>query len=76
MTCSQLGGACDQAFHADTFEEMGELSKKHAMEMAEKQDVAHVQAMERMKEKMQYPEEMQEWMEAKQKEFDTLPEDK
>jgi hypothetical protein len=29
MTCKQLGGACDQAFHAETFEEMAEKSKKN-----------------------------------------------
>jgi hypothetical protein len=33
MTCNEFGGACDVAFHTDTFEEMAELSKKHAMEM-------------------------------------------
>ena len=33
MTCSQLGGACDKEFQAETFEEMAELSKQHGMEM-------------------------------------------
>lgn len=28
MICKQLGGACDLEFHANTFEEMAELSKK------------------------------------------------
>ncbi len=28
MTCRQLGGACDKKFHAETFDEMAELSKK------------------------------------------------
>ena len=32
MTCKQLGGACDTEFHANTFEEMADLSKKHALE--------------------------------------------
>lgn len=31
MTCKQLGGACDKEFHAQTFEEMAELSKQHGM---------------------------------------------
>ena len=41
MTCKQLGGACEEKFHADTFEEIAELSKNHALEMIEKKDDAH-----------------------------------
>ncbi len=26
MTCRQLAGACDQEFHAETFEEMTEIT--------------------------------------------------
>ena len=33
MNCKQLGGACDQEFRAETFEEMVDLSKKHGMEI-------------------------------------------
>ena len=33
MTCVQLEGACDKAFHANSFEEMADISKKHGMEM-------------------------------------------
>ena len=36
MTCKDLGGACDVKFQAKTFEEIAELSKKHALEMIEK----------------------------------------
>jgi hypothetical protein len=77
MTCKQLAGACDMEFHAETFEEMGELSKKHAMEMAEKGDQAHIDKMEEMKENsMNKPEDIKEWFEKVQKEFNELPEDK
>ena len=38
MTCKDLGGACDTQFQAETFEKMGELSKKHGMEMFKKGD--------------------------------------
>ena len=31
MTCKQLGGACDKKFHANTFDEMAGLSKKHGI---------------------------------------------
>ena len=39
MTCNQLGDACEKAFHAETFEEIAEMSKQHGMEMFQKQDV-------------------------------------
>jgi len=74
MTCKQLGGACDKEFEANTFEEMAEMSKNHGMEMFQKGDANHLQAMEEMKEQMTDPESMKKWMETKQKEFDALPE--
>ncbi|MFC1871186.1 DUF1059 domain-containing protein [Chloroflexota bacterium] len=52
MTCKQLGGPCDKEFHAETFDEMVEMSKKHGMEMAEKGDVEHINVMGKMKEGM------------------------
>jgi hypothetical protein len=77
MTCRQLAGACDLEFHAETFDQMGEMSKKHAMEMAAKGDTAHIEKMEEMKNNyMTKPEAVKEWFEKVQKEFDALPEDK
>ena len=78
MKCSQLGGpdSCDKEFHAETFEEMANLSKKHGMEMAQKGDEAHIKVMEEMKKGMNDPEAMKKWVEEKQKEFDALPENK
>jgi len=73
MTCKQLGGACDLEFHADTFEEMAEMSKKHGSEMFQKGDKAHLQAMNEMQGLMQSPNAMHEWFENKRKEFDALP---
>ena len=75
MTCKQLGGACDQVFRANTFEELAELSKNHGMEMFQKQDAAHLEAMGKMQTLMQSPEAMNEWMEARRTEFDALPDD-
>ena len=75
MTCKQLGGACDEKFQADSFEQIAELSKKHGMEMFQKADAAHLQAMNEMKELMKSPEAMKEWFDGKRKEFEALPED-
>lgn len=74
MTCKQLGGACDEKFHAETFEEMANLSRNHGIEMYQKGDQAHIEAMSKMQELMNDPDSMKSWMEDKQKAFDDLPE--
>lgn len=74
MTCKQLGGACDEVFKAQTFEEMAELSKNHGMEMFQKGDEAHLKAMNDMQSLMQSPDAMKNWFEQKRREFDALPE--
>ena len=73
MTCKQLGGACDEIFRAETFEEIAELSKQHGMEMFKNQDKAHLDAMNKIQEMMKTPGEMEKWFESKRKEFDALP---
>lgn len=74
MTCKQLGGACDQAFHANTFEELTELSKQHGMEMFQKQDATHLESMAQIMQLMQSPQAMNAWMEQRKQEFEALPE--
>ena len=76
MTCKQLGGACDEEFHANSFEQMADLSKKHGMEMFQKGDLAHLNAMNEMRELMKTPDVMKDWFENKRKEFNSLPDDK
>ncbi len=74
MTCKDLAGACDTEFHAETFDEMAEMSKKHGMEMLERGDQAHIAAMEKMKELMGDPEAVKKWFESVQKLFENLSE--
>jgi hypothetical protein len=74
MTCMQLGGACDKEFQANTFEEIAQMSKKHGMEMFQKADKDHLEAMNEMKELMKTPDAMNTWFENKRKEFEALPE--
>jgi len=74
MTCQQLGGACDLEFQAETFEEIAELSKQHGMKMLQKQDSAHLQAMQKIQELMKDPDAMNKWFESKSNEFDALSE--
>jgi hypothetical protein len=75
MTCNQLGGACDMEFHANTFDEISDLSKQHGMEMFQKNDQPHLQAMHKMRELMQTADsnKMQDWLKSKRAEFDALP---
>ena len=75
MNCKQLGGACDKEFKANSFEEIAELSKAHGMEMFQKQDKDHLEAMSEIQELMKEPEAMAEWFENKRKEFEELPDD-
>lgn len=75
MTCKQLGGACEKEFKANSFDEIAEMSKQHGMEMFQKQDQAHLNAIAEIQQLMQKPGAMQEWFENKKKEFEELPED-
>jgi len=74
MTCKQLGGACDKEFHANSFEEIAEMSKHHGMEMFQKRDEAHLDAMNQMQQLMKEPGSMKAWFNGKRKEFEDLPE--
>lgn len=47
MTCRQLGGACDEAFSANTFDEIVSMSKDHGMKMFKQKDKRHLDAMEK-----------------------------
>lgn len=73
MTCRELGGACEEPFKAETFEEIAELSRQHGMEMHQQQDAAHLEAMRKMQQLMQEPGAMKQWFEAKRKEFERAP---
>jgi predicted small metal-binding protein len=75
MTCKQLGGACDKKISANSFDEIAMLVSKHAREMVQYGDEAHIQAMNEMRQSMTSPEAMAAWMDDKRKAFDVLPED-
>ena len=60
-------------FQAASFEEIAAQSKQHAMEMFQKDDEAHLKAMNEMQKLMQSPDDMKAWMDIKRKEFNSLP---
>ena len=74
MTCKELGGACDEVFQAETFEQMQELVKAHGAAMFGAQDAAHMGAIQEMMSLMTNPQAMQQWMDDKKALFDAAPE--
>lgn len=76
MTCRQLGGACDHTFTADTFDEIAMMVSKHAREMVQQGEAAHIDAMNEMRRNMTSPDAMNVWMGEKRTIFDNTPDDK
>lgn len=72
MTCKELGGACDQVFNANTFDEIAMMVSKHAREMVQQGDAAHIEAMNEMRKSMTSPDAVTAWMDQKRKTFDAL----
>jgi predicted small metal-binding protein len=75
MTCKQLGGACNQTFSANSFDEIAMMVSKHAREMVQQGDTAHIQAMNEMRNQMASPEAMTAWMDEKRNAFNALPDE-
>ena len=75
MTCKQLGGACDQTFSADSFDEIAMMVSKHAREKVQQGDADHIQAMNEMRSNMNSPEAMNAWMDEKRKTFNAIRDD-
>ena len=75
MTCKQLGGACNKKFQAENLAELAALSKLHGIEMFEKKDPLHLQAMAKIQWNLQKPHATQAWFEKIKNEFDALPEE-
>jgi len=71
-TCKQLKGACDEILTGNTAEEMSEKSRNHAIEMFNKGDKAHLDAMQEMKSMSQ--EEQKKWYDDFVSSFDSLEE--
>jgi len=72
MTCKQLGGACDEAFSANTFDEIVSMSKNHGMKMFKQKDKRHLDAMENISLLMQDQNKMEEWFNQKKEVFNAL----
>ena len=73
LSCNDLGGACDEIFTANTFDEIAKLSQAHGKEKIQQKDVSHLEAAKAMAEVMADNEKMQAWMTEMKNKFDTQP---
>jgi hypothetical protein len=75
MTCKQLGGPCDLAFHADTADQVIKAEDKHLREAVAQGDDTHGSALKAMKGRWKNPISGMGWYRGVKKEFAALPED-
>lgn len=71
MTCNQLGGACEEVFSGETFDNVAAQSQQHGKEMFGANDGPHMAAIGQMMELMSAGE-MDSWMAARKAEFDAI----
>lgn len=70
MTCKQLGGPCDMAFHANTADEAIKAQDKHLKEVG---DELHAGALADMKARWRHPMKAMGWYNQVKKDFAALP---
>jgi hypothetical protein len=71
MTCKELGGACEQIFSGESFDQLAAQSQQHGREMFGANDAPHMAAMSAMMELVKSGE-MDSWMASRRAEFDAL----
>lgn len=76
MTCKQLGGPCDLAFHANSADDVIKAEDKHLKEMVANGDDSHQPALKAMQARWKNPIAGWGWYSSVKKEFAALPEDK
>jgi hypothetical protein len=76
MTCKQMGGPCDLAFHGETADEVIKAQDKHLKEIVASGDEAHKDALKEMQRRWKNPIKGMGWYMQTKKDFAALPEDK
>jgi hypothetical protein len=74
MTCKQLGGPCDVAFHGETADEVIKAQDKHLKEMVAGGDETHSGALKAMKGRWRHPIAGMGWYRNTKRDFAALPE--
>lgn len=75
MTCRQMGGPCDAAFHGNTADEVIRAEDRHLKEMVASGDGTHSQALKSMQGRWKNPVAGMRWYMTSKKAFAALPED-
>jgi hypothetical protein len=75
MTCRQLGGPCDHAFHGATANDVIKSQDKHLREMVAGGDATHDSALTAMKGRWKHPLSGMSWYRTAKRDFAALPEE-
>ena len=75
MTCKQMGGPCDVAFHGKTADDVIKAEDKHLKEIAAKGEGTHKSALKKMQGRWKNPLSGMGWYIKTQIAFASLPED-
>jgi predicted small metal-binding protein len=75
MTCKQMGGPCDVAFHADTADEVIKAEDRHLKDAVASGDEAHKSALKDMAGRWKNPISGMRWYMNTKKTFAALPQD-
>lgn len=75
MTCSQLGGPCDQEFHGETADEIIHHQDQHLKDAVAAGDSAHEPARKEMKGRWLHPKKSMDWYNNTKRAFANLPVD-
>ncbi len=74
MTCRQLGGPCDHAYHGEKADEVIKAQDAHLKEQVAAGDDTHVPALEDMQGRWKNPLKGMGWYRQVKKDFASLPE--
>ena len=75
MTCKQMGGPCDTAFHGNTADEVIKAEDQHLREAVAGGDQTHESALKAMKGRWKHPLSGMTWYRKVKSDFVALPED-
>lgn len=76
MTCKQLGGPCDTAFHTNTGDEAIKAQDNHLKEVVAAGDKLHEDALKEMQGRWKNPIKAMGWYINAKKVFEALPDNK
>lgn len=74
MTCKQMGGPCEMAFHGESADDVIKAQDKHLREAVKTGDLAHEPALKDMQGRWKHPIAGMGWYKQTKKDFAALPE--